>query len=113
MAILSPLEIQEKKIEESKFRLAHIVSQRAKMLMRGSKPLVEAPYCKAITLALQEVAEGKVSYYNQAEAQKILEGMEQRAREQEEMELKAMQEKQKATAAAKEKKEAEKAEKAE
>jgi len=108
MAILSPLEIHEKKIEESKFRLAHIVSQRAKMLMRGDKPLVDAPYCKAITLALQEVAEGKVSYYDREEAQKILEEMEQRARAQEEMELKAMHEKQKAVAAAKEKKEAEK-----
>ncbi len=107
MAILLPLEIQEKGIERSKFRLAHVVSQRAKMLMRGEKPLVETSYCKAITMALQEVAEGKVSYYDPEEARKIREEMEKRVREQEEMELKAMQEKQKAAAEAKEKKKAE------
>ncbi len=107
MAILLPLEIQEKKIEESKFRLAHVVSQRAKMLMQGKKILVETPYCKAITMALHELAEGKVSYYDPEEAREIREEMENRVREKEEMELKAMQDKRKAATEAKEKKKAE------
>lgn len=107
MAILLPLEIQEKEIEGSKFRLAHIVSQRAKMLMRGKKPLVVTTYCKAITVALQEVAEGKISYYDSEEARKIREEMEKQVREQEEMELKTMQEKKKVAAEAREKKKAE------
>lgn len=93
MAILIPLKIQEEKIENSRFRLSQITTQRAKMLIRGAKPLVETAYQKPITIALQEIQEGKVSHYDTEEAAKIREELEGRRREQEEAEVKAIQQK--------------------
>ncbi len=102
MAILIPLKITEAGIEGSKFRMAHVASQRAKMLMRGAKPLVETPYYKPITIALQEIEEEKVSFYDPEEAAKIREELEQRVRDQEEAEARAIKEKEKAARAEKE-----------
>jgi DNA-directed RNA polymerase omega subunit len=107
MAILTPLKIQEEKLEESKFRLAHMVSQRAKMIMQGKKPLVETSYFKPITIALQEIEEEKVACYSPEEAKQIHEEMEKRLKEQEETELKALQQKQKTASSEKAKKETE------
>lgn len=107
MAILLSLKIQEQKIENSRFRLTQIATQRAKMLIRGAKPLVETSYTKAITIALQEIQAGKVSCYDSEEAAKIREGLQSRVKEQEEAETKAIREKEISRAkASKEKKEA-------
>jgi len=100
MAILLPLQIQEKKIENSRFRLAQITAQRAKMIIRGRKPLVETSYQKPITIALQEILEGKVSHYAPEEATKIREALESRVKEQEEAEAKAIQQKENSRARA-------------
>lgn len=105
MAILSPLEIQEMKIETSRFRLSQLAAQRAKMLIRGAKPLVETPYKKPITIALEEIKMGKVSYYGPEESAKIRNDMEKLVREKEEAEVKAIQEKEKEAARAKASKE--------
>ncbi len=93
MAILHPLQIREEKIENSKFRLAHIASQRAKMIMQGAKPLVETSYKKPVTIALQEIHERKVSFYEAEEAARIREELIRRAREKEEAEARAIREK--------------------
>ncbi len=102
MAILIPLKITETGMEGSKFRMAHVASQRAKMLMRGAKPLVDTPYYKPITIALQEIQEGKVSFYEPEEAAKIRNELEQRVRDQEDAEARAIKEKEKAARAEKE-----------
>ncbi|OIP64485.1 MAG: DNA-directed RNA polymerase subunit omega [Nitrospirae bacterium CG2_30_53_67] len=105
MAILSPLEILEKKIETSRFRLAQVAAQRAKMLIRGAKPLIETSYKKPISIALEEIKAGKVSYYGPEETAKIRDDLEKRIREKEEAEVKVIQEKEKETARAKTSKE--------
>jgi DNA-directed RNA polymerase subunit omega len=93
MAIMSPLKILEKGIEKSRFRLAQVAAQRAKMMLRGAKPLVETSFSKPITIALQEIYEGKVSYYSSEDAALIRDELTKRDRESEDAEIKAIQEK--------------------
>ena len=44
------------------YKLVLLSAERANQLADGSKPLVEAFSKKAITLALEEIASGKVKY---------------------------------------------------
>jgi DNA-directed RNA polymerase subunit omega len=46
---------------ESRFELVILAARRAKMIMRGAKPLVESTN-RPIVAALREVAEGKVRF---------------------------------------------------
>ena len=46
---------------ESRFELVILAARRAKLLMRGAKPLVEADN-RAIVMSLREVAAGKVKF---------------------------------------------------
>lgn len=46
---------------ESRFELVILAARRAKMIMRGAKPLVECDN-RPIVCALREVAEGKVEF---------------------------------------------------
>jgi len=46
---------------ESRFELVVLAAKRAKLLMRGAKPLVEADN-RAIVTSLREVAAGKVKF---------------------------------------------------
>jgi len=46
---------------ESRFELVILAARRAKMLMKGAKPLVEADN-RPIVIALREVAEGRVKF---------------------------------------------------
>ncbi len=108
MAIMFSLMIQEEKIESSRFRIAQVASQRAKMMLRGAKPLVETPFRKTTTIALQEIYERKVSYYSPEEAAVIREASNKRERESEEAEMKVIKEKESLRAKEKEAKEAEK-----
>ena len=48
---------------ESRFELVILAARRAKMLMRGAKPLVESNN-RPIVSALREVAGGKVKFVN-------------------------------------------------
>jgi DNA-directed RNA polymerase subunit omega len=48
---------------ESRFELVVLAARRAKMLMKGAKPLVETDN-RSIVNALREVASGKVKFVN-------------------------------------------------
>ena len=48
---------------ESRFELVTLAAKRAKMLMKGAKPLVETDN-RSIVNALREVAGGKVKFVN-------------------------------------------------
>ncbi|MDI7260808.1 MAG: DNA-directed RNA polymerase subunit omega [Thermodesulfobacteriota bacterium] len=54
---------------ESRFELVILAVRRAKMLIRGAKPLVETDN-RHIVNALREVAAGKVKFINPRDKQK-------------------------------------------
>ena len=56
---------------ESRFELVILAARRAKMIMRGAKPLVESDN-RPIVSALREVAAGKVKFIDPKEKQKEL-----------------------------------------
>jgi DNA-directed RNA polymerase subunit omega len=51
---------------ESRFELVLLAARRAKMIMKGAKPLVEADNLHIVT-SLREVAAGKVRFFNPRE----------------------------------------------
>jgi DNA-directed RNA polymerase subunit omega len=53
---------------ESRFELVVLASRRAKMLIKGAKPLVETDN-RSVVNALREVAAGKVKFVNPREKQ--------------------------------------------
>jgi len=81
MDILSlPVELEDDKSQrgggpriDSRFRLVHISSQRAKKLSEGAKPLIPTKYKKATTIALEEAILGKLDYITGEEAVKAKE----------------------------------------
>ena len=54
---------------ESRFELVILAARRAKMIMRGAKPLVESDN-RPIVTALREVAAGKVKFIDPKEKEK-------------------------------------------
>lgn len=48
------------KREQNRFVLMHLATKRARQLLKGSKPQVNAPENKEIVVALREIAAGKV-----------------------------------------------------
>jgi DNA-directed RNA polymerase subunit omega len=54
---------------ESRFELVILAARRAKMLMKGAKPLVETNN-RSIVSALREVATGKVKFLDAKEKKK-------------------------------------------
>ena len=46
--------------EENRFALVHLTAKRVRQLLKGSKPLVNAPENKEVVVALREIAAGKV-----------------------------------------------------
>ncbi len=54
---------------ESRFELVILAARRAKMIMRGAKPLVESTN-RPIVGALREVAAGKVKFVNPLEKER-------------------------------------------
>lgn len=53
---------------ESRFELVVLAAKRAKMLMKGAKPLVETDN-RSVVNALREVAAGKIKFVPQKEKQ--------------------------------------------
>ncbi|MDD2446572.1 MAG: DNA-directed RNA polymerase subunit omega [Tissierellia bacterium] len=47
---------------ESKYTLATVISKRARQIIEGSKPLIETNSQKPVTIALEELLEGKLEY---------------------------------------------------
>lgn len=54
---------------ESRFELVMLAARRAKMIMKGAKPLVDADN-RPIVTALREVAAGKVKFKHPGEKEK-------------------------------------------
>ena len=54
---------------ESRFELVILAGRRAKMIMKGAKPLVDAEN-RAIVTALREVAAGKVKFIHPGDKEK-------------------------------------------
>lgn len=48
------------KKEENRFTLVHLAAKRVRQLLKGAKPLVNAPENKEVVVALREIAAGKV-----------------------------------------------------
>jgi DNA-directed RNA polymerase subunit omega len=57
------------KAVESRFELVMLAARRAKMIMRGAKPLVDADN-RPIVTALREVAAGKVKFIHPEDKEK-------------------------------------------
>jgi len=53
---------------ESRFELVILAARRAKMIMKGAKPLVETDN-RPIVTSLREIAAGKVAFINPKEKQ--------------------------------------------
>ncbi|MBC8588638.1 DNA-directed RNA polymerase subunit omega [Paratissierella segnis] len=47
---------------ESKYTLVMVAAKRARQIIDGSKPLVETSSSKPVTIALEELIEGKIEY---------------------------------------------------
>jgi DNA-directed RNA polymerase subunit omega len=45
---------------ENRFILVHMAKQRARKLLKGAQPLVNAPDNRDVVVALREIADGKV-----------------------------------------------------
>lgn len=59
---------------ESKFALITIVAKRAKQLVSGSRPLVDTPHNKPVSVALDEIAADKVKYHKIPDKDEELDG---------------------------------------
>lgn len=47
---------------DSRYTLVVCVAKRARQLLEGQQPLVEAPSTKPVTVAMHELAQGKIEY---------------------------------------------------
>lgn len=61
-----PFELKDVNIQ--RYRLVIIASQRARQLVDGSKPYIEAKNIKPTSIALEEVLQGKVEFLTGKEA---------------------------------------------
>lgn len=53
----------------SVYKLVILAAKRAKELAEGAPPLVDTPYKKATSIALEEIVQGKVLYKRPEEAE--------------------------------------------
>jgi len=60
--MLNPSLINLLKNGESKYTLVMVTSKRAREIIEGSTPLVETNSKKPVTIALEELLEGKIEY---------------------------------------------------
>lgn len=56
-----PLEILREKVD-SRYTLVVVTAKRARELVDGARPLVDPGDKKPVSIALEEIAEGKVKY---------------------------------------------------
>ncbi len=52
---------------ESKYTLVMVISKRARQLIDGAKPRIETNSSKPVTIAMEELLEGKLEYENPTE----------------------------------------------
>lgn len=49
---------------DSKYTLVMLTSKRSRQIIEGASPLIETNSKKAVTIAMEEIAQGKVTYKN-------------------------------------------------
>lgn len=49
---------------DSRYTMVMLTAKRARQIVDGAKPLVETTSNKAVTIAIEEIVEGKVKYNN-------------------------------------------------
>lgn len=57
---------------DSRHRLVHVASQRAKQLVQGATPLIASKFTKYTTIAIDEVLHGKLQHLRGEEAREAL-----------------------------------------
>lgn len=62
--MLSPSFKDVLKEEDSRYTLVMLVSKRARQIIQGEKPLVETDSIKPVSIAIEEILAGKVTYKN-------------------------------------------------
>jgi len=62
MMIYPPLSSLLEKVD-NRYTLVIATAKRARMLTNGAKKLTDYPSTKDVTIAIQEIAEGKISYH--------------------------------------------------
>lgn len=50
------------KIADSRYTLVMLTSKRSRQIIEGAEPLIEASSKKPVSIALEEIIEGKVKY---------------------------------------------------
>ena len=63
---------------DSRYRLVIVTAQRARQMIEGSKPLTQSRFSKEITVALDEVLQGRIQYLTGSEAQAALKEVRQK-----------------------------------
>lgn len=49
---------------DSKYTLVMLISKRARQIIDGKEPLIETDSTKPVTIAIEEIVDGKVTYEN-------------------------------------------------
>lgn len=49
---------------DSRYTLVMLTAKRARQIVEGSEPLIDTESSKPVTIAIQEIVEGKVKYKN-------------------------------------------------
>lgn len=49
---------------DSRYTLVMLTAKRARSIVEGSKPLIDTKSNKPVTIAIEEIVEGKVKYKN-------------------------------------------------
>jgi len=65
---------------ENRFVLVHMASQRTRQILTGDQTMIEAPKNKEATIALREIAAGKVSIVDQAPTSRLVRSLSRRRR---------------------------------
>lgn len=54
---------------DSRYTLVMLAAKRARQIVEGAEPLINTTSKKAVTIAIEEIIEGKVKYKNPEETQ--------------------------------------------
>lgn len=59
------------KIVDSRYTLVAMVSKRARQIVEGHSPLIDTDSVKAVTIAVEEISAGEVTYSRSAECEAV------------------------------------------
>ncbi|MEB3429504.1 DNA-directed RNA polymerase subunit omega [Citroniella saccharovorans] len=60
--MINPSFDEIKKVNNSRYAIAMIISKRARKIQEGSKPLIDSKGKKPVTIALDELMAGKIDF---------------------------------------------------